>query len=101
MPKFAANLTMLYNEVEFLDRFGAASRAGFKGVEYLFPYPYPKEQLAETLERQSWFRFFTTCRRVTGPPGNAASPCCPSASESFRTAWARRSTTPPRSAASR
>ena len=52
MPKFAANLTMLYNEVEFLDRFGAAARAGFKGVEYLFPYPYPKEQLAETLERQ-------------------------------------------------
>jgi hydroxypyruvate isomerase len=33
MPKFAANLTMLYNEVEFLDRFGAAARAGFKGVE--------------------------------------------------------------------
>jgi hydroxypyruvate isomerase len=52
MPKFAANLTMLYNEVEFLDRLGAAARAGFKGVEYLFPYPYPKEQLAETLERQ-------------------------------------------------
>ena len=51
MPKFAANLSMLFNEVEFLDRFGAAARAGFKGVEYLFPYPYPKEQLAETLDR--------------------------------------------------
>ncbi|HET9700927.1 MAG TPA: hydroxypyruvate isomerase [Burkholderiales bacterium] len=51
MPKFAANLTMLYNEVDFLERFGAAAGAGFKGVEYLFPYAYPKEQLAELLQR--------------------------------------------------
>ena len=50
MPKFNANLTMLFNEVEFLDRFEAAANVGFKGVEYLFPYPYPKEQLAERLE---------------------------------------------------
>ena len=49
MPKFAANLTMLYNEVDFLERFGAAARSGFNGVEYLFPYAYPKEQLAELL----------------------------------------------------
>jgi hydroxypyruvate isomerase len=51
MPKFAANLTMLFTEVDFLDRFEAASNAGFKGVEYLFPYPYPKEALAERLSR--------------------------------------------------
>jgi hydroxypyruvate isomerase len=49
MPKFAANLTMLWNELDFLDRFGAAAKAGFNAVEYLFPYPYPKEQLAERL----------------------------------------------------
>ncbi|MES1178434.1 MAG: hydroxypyruvate isomerase [Myxococcales bacterium] len=49
MPKFAANLTMLYNELEFLARFEAAAKAGFRGVEYLFPYPFPKEQLAEAL----------------------------------------------------
>lgn len=49
MPKFAANLTMLFNEVEFIDRFKAASDAGFLGVEYLFPYAFPKEQLAEQL----------------------------------------------------
>src|SRR5205823_5830383 len=53
MPKFNANLTMLYNEVDFLDRFDAAARAGFKGVEYLFPYPYPKEQLAEKLAQHN------------------------------------------------
>jgi hydroxypyruvate isomerase len=51
MPKFNANLTMLFNEVDFLDRFEAAAKAGFKGVEYLFPYAYPKEQLVERLQQ--------------------------------------------------
>ena len=51
MPKFAANLTMLFNEVEFLDRFEAAARAGFKGVEYLFPYDFEAEALKEHLQR--------------------------------------------------
>ena len=49
MPKFNANLTMLFNEVDFLERFGAARQAGFQGVEYLFPYPYKKEELAARL----------------------------------------------------
>jgi len=49
MVKLAANLTMLYNEVDFLERFAAAARAGFEGVEFLFPYAYPKEALAERL----------------------------------------------------
>jgi hydroxypyruvate isomerase len=49
MPRLAANLTMLFNELDFLDRFEAAADAGFKGVEYLFPYAHPKEQLAERL----------------------------------------------------
>ncbi len=49
MPKFAANLTMLFNEVDFLDRFEEAAKAGFKGVEYLFPYAYPAGQLSEQL----------------------------------------------------
>jgi hydroxypyruvate isomerase len=49
MPKFAANLSMLFTEVDFLDRFSAAARAGFKGVEYLFPYDFEKEALVERL----------------------------------------------------
>jgi hydroxypyruvate isomerase len=49
MPKFAANLTMLWNELDFLDRFAAAASAGFSGVEYLFPYSYPKGELADRL----------------------------------------------------
>lgn len=51
MPKFNANLTMLFNEVPFLDRFQAAADAGFKGVEFLLPYAFDKEQLAERLVR--------------------------------------------------
>ena len=45
MPRFAANLTMLFNEVPFLDRFEKAAAAGFAGVEYLFPYDIPVEDL--------------------------------------------------------
>jgi hydroxypyruvate isomerase len=50
MPKFAANLTMLFSEIDFLDRFEAAARCGFTGVEYLFPYGYEKDRLVEALE---------------------------------------------------
>lgn len=53
MPKFDANLSMLFGEVDFLDRFGAAAKAGFTGVEYLFPYAYPKEQLVEKLQKHN------------------------------------------------
>ena len=49
MPKFAANLTMLFNEVPFLERFAAASQAGFKGVEFLFPYDFAPSDLASRL----------------------------------------------------
>lgn len=49
MPKFCANLTLLFTEVDFLDRFEAAAKAGFKGVEYLFPYDYDPDILAAKL----------------------------------------------------
>jgi hydroxypyruvate isomerase len=51
MPKFCANLTMLWNELDFTERFAAAAKAGFTGVEYLFPYQYDKDELAERLAR--------------------------------------------------
>jgi len=49
MPKFAANLTLLFNEVPFMERFAAARAAGFEAVEYLFPYAYDKNDLAQAL----------------------------------------------------
>ena len=50
MPKFAANLSMLYNELPFLDRFEAAARDGFLGVECLFPYAWPAQEMAARLQ---------------------------------------------------
>ncbi|PVZ82862.1 hydroxypyruvate isomerase [Serratia sp. S1B] len=51
MPKFAANLSMMFTELPFLDRFAAAAAAGFKAVEFLFPYDYPAQQLALKLQQ--------------------------------------------------
>jgi hydroxypyruvate isomerase len=50
MPRFAANLTMLFNEVGFLDRFERAASAGFEAVEFLFPYPYAASDIKARLD---------------------------------------------------
>ncbi|WP_146449026.1 2-oxo-tetronate isomerase [Vibrio kanaloae] len=51
MAKFAANLTMLFTEVPFLERFEKAHQAGFKAVEYLFPYAFEAEELADKMHK--------------------------------------------------
>src|SRR5438046_10495143 len=51
MPNFAANLSMMFQEIGFLDRFDAAAQAGFKAVEFLFPYEHPPEAISERLEK--------------------------------------------------
>jgi 2-dehydrotetronate isomerase len=51
MPRFAANLSMMFTEWSFLDRFDAAAQAGFTAVEYLFPYEHPPETIADRLAR--------------------------------------------------
>lgn len=67
MPRFAANLTMMFNEVPFLDRFARARAAGFAAVECLFPYEYPAAEIARRLQDngQSLVLFNT-------PPGDWA-----------------------------
>ena len=50
MPQFAANLSMLYPELPFLDRFDAAAKDGFRGVEYLFPYAFDASELKARLD---------------------------------------------------
>ena len=50
MPQFAANLTMLFNEVPFLDRFERAANAGFTAVEFLFPYAWPAAEIKQRLD---------------------------------------------------
>lgn len=62
MPRLAANLSMMFTECDFLDRFEAASRAGFEAVEFLFPYVYPASEIRARLDRfglkQALFNFF-------------------------------------------
>jgi len=53
MPKFSANLSMLFTEVGFGDRFESAAKAGFKAVECQFPYELPKEEIAAKLDKLS------------------------------------------------
>lgn len=65
MPRFAANLSMLYNELDFLDRFAAAAADGFQGVEFLFPYAFAPEPLAERLKQHGLSQVL-----FNAPPGN-------------------------------
>jgi hydroxypyruvate isomerase len=77
MPKFCANLTLMFNEVAFLDRFDAAARAGFSGVEYLFPYVAPKEQVAERLNKAKLTQILHNLPAgnwAAGDRGNAVQP---------------------------
>ncbi|MCW1840800.1 2-oxo-tetronate isomerase [Prosthecomicrobium hirschii] len=67
MPVFAANLTMMFNEWGFLDRFDAAAEAGFTAVEFLFPYDHPPEIVAERLRRNG-----LTQALFNMPPGDWA-----------------------------
>ncbi len=50
MPRLAANLSMMFNEVPFLDRFEAAAKAGFSAVEFLFPYEHPAAEIRKRLD---------------------------------------------------
>ena len=50
MPRFAANLSFLFTELPFLDRFAAAAKAGFRGVEFMFPYAFAADDIAARLE---------------------------------------------------
>lgn len=67
MLRFAANLSFMYGEYAFPERFAAAARDGFTGVEYLFPYEYPAQQLAEWLGAHGLVQVL-----FNAPPGNWA-----------------------------
>ena len=67
MPRFAANLTMMYNEHAFLDRFAAAARDGFEAVEFLFPYEFAAADLKARLDEHG-----LTQALFNAPPGDWA-----------------------------
>ena len=89
MPKFAANLSMMFNEVPFLERFAAAADAGFTGVEYLFPFDFPAEAIAEKLRQHKLENVLFNL-----PPGNWAAgergvTCLPGREDEFRAGVAK------------
>ena len=65
MPRFAANLTMMFTEWEFLDRFAAAADSGFDAIEFLFPYEFDPEQIAKRLQDHHLTQALFNC-----PPGD-------------------------------
>ena len=65
MPQFAANLSLLYPELDFLDRFEAAAKDGFKAVECLFPYAFASRDIAERLKAHGLQQVL-----INAPPGN-------------------------------
>lgn len=67
MPRFAANLTLMFTELAFLDRFAAAADQGFTAVEFLFPYEHPPEAIAGNLARHG-----LTLALFNLPPGDFA-----------------------------
>ena len=84
MPRFAANLSMLYPEHAFLDRFAAAAADGFKAVEYLFPYEHDPAELARRLQAQGLEQVL-----FNAPPGDFAAgergiACLPGREDEFR-----------------
>ncbi len=89
MPRFCANLTMLYGEADFLDRFEAAARDGFEGVEYLFPYQYPKEELAERLKRYRLTQALHNLPAGDWGKGDRGIACQPERADEFKAGVAR------------
>lgn len=84
MPRFAANLSMMFTEAPFLDRFSLAAKAGFRAVEFLFPYEHPAEEIAKRLQDNGLDQVL-----FNAPPGDWAGgergvACLPERKQEFR-----------------
>lgn len=87
MPRFCANLTMMFTEVPFLERFGAAARAGFRGVEMLFPYEAPASEVRAAVEAAGIeIALFNTPAGAWGA-GDRGLAAVPGREEEFRAAF--------------
>ncbi|NRF63262.1 hydroxypyruvate isomerase [Vibrio coralliilyticus] len=84
MAKFAANLSMLFTEVDFLERFDAAALAGFSGVEYLFPYAFDAEQIKQKLEQNNLTQVLFNLPAGDWDAGDRGIACDPSRIEEFQ-----------------
>ncbi len=84
MPKFSANLTLLFTEVDFPDRFEKAAKAGFKAVEYMFPYSWPAAELAEKLEENGLKQVLYNLPAGDWEAGERGIACLPGREQEFR-----------------
>ncbi|MCF8159397.1 MAG: hydroxypyruvate isomerase [Polaromonas sp.] len=89
MPKFSANLSMLFTELPFLDRFEAAARANFKAVEFLFPYAFPASEIRKRLDDNGLALVLHNLPAGDWEAGERGIACDPSRSEEFRAGLAR------------
>ena len=89
MSKFCANLTMLWNELQFMDRFAAAARAGFEGVEYLFPYDLDKNRIVEQLKQHQLAQVLHNLPAGNWAEGERGIGCHPGRAKEFQDGVAR------------
>lgn len=88
MPRFAANLSMLYNEHAFLDRFEAAAQDGFQAVEYLFPYAFEAQELARRLAGHGLRQVLFNAPPGDWEAGERGLACLPGREAEFRAGFA-------------
>jgi len=84
MPRFAANLSMMFNEVPFLDRFDAAAKAGFTAVEFLFPYDHPATELRQRLDGAGLSQVLFNAPPGDWAGGERGTACLPGRGQEFR-----------------
>lgn len=89
MPKFAANLTMMFNEVAFPERFAAAAKAGFKAVEFLFPYDHAPQEVARRLQENQLGNVLFNLPPGDWAAGERGIAALPGREEEFRAGVAR------------
>ena len=84
MPRFCANLTMMFNEHPFLDRFAAAAKAGFEAVEFLFPYDHPAAEIRARLDDNGLTQVLFNMPPGDWPMGERGLACLPGRQAEFR-----------------
>lgn len=89
MPKFAANLTMLFNEVPFLDRFDKAAQNGFEAVEFLFPYGFSAQEIKDRLTANKLRLVLHNLPAGDWDAGERGIACHPDRVEEFRSGVAK------------
>lgn len=85
MPRFAANLSLLYTELPFLERFGAAAADGFAGVEYLFPYEFAAADIAQRLREHGLQQVLFNAPPGSWAAGERGLACIPGREAEFAT----------------